>query len=41
MQCSDARMAVISRGAADISRVGSGNKKINSDYVRVGRGWIR
>ncbi len=38
---SDARMAVISAGTADDPRVGwVGNKKVHSDYLRVGRGRI-
>ncbi len=36
---SDVRMAVISVGAA--SRVGRVIKKVHSDYLRVGCGWIK
>ncbi len=39
MRPSDARMAVICAGAADDPQVGgSANKKMHSDYLRVGRG---
>ncbi len=37
MRSSDARMEVISAGAVDNPR--SGNKKMHSDYLQVGR-WI-
>ncbi len=38
MRSSDARMEVISAGAVDNPR--SGNKKMHSDYLQVGRRWI-